>query len=158
MTSSNGNILRVTGLLVWGIDRLPVNCSHKGQWRGIFMFSMICAWGNSWVNNEDAGDLIRHCAHYNVIVMLIIFFDDLILDIITFFSSQCVSRQKIINIKTVLKIRTICNAQDLWKLAWSCKQSRLSCPPDPWNLPSTALVSGFQSSWEALKSTEQDST
>ena len=47
---------------------------------------------------------------------------------------------------TVLKISTICHVRDLWKLALSCKQLWLSCPPDPWNLPGTALLSGFQSS------------
>ena len=32
---------------------------------------------------------------------------------------------------TVLKMWTICHARDLWKLARSCKQLRLLCPPDP---------------------------
>ena len=35
----------------------------------------------------------------------------------------------------VLKIRTIFHAWDLWKLAGSCKQLHLLCPPDLWNLP-----------------------
>ena len=42
---------------------------HKGQWRGALMFSLICVWINGWVNNRDAGDLRRHLAHYDVIVM-----------------------------------------------------------------------------------------
>ena len=42
-----------------------------------------------------------------------------------------------------VKIRTICHAQDLWKLAWSCKQLHLLCLPDQWNLAGTALLSGF---------------
>ena len=33
------------------------------------MFSSICAWINEWVNNREAGDLRRHRAHYDVIVM-----------------------------------------------------------------------------------------
>ena len=33
------------------------------------MFSLICAWINRWVNNREAGDLRRHRAHYDVIVM-----------------------------------------------------------------------------------------
>ena len=33
------------------------------------MFSFICAWISGWVNNREAGDLRRHCAHYDVIVM-----------------------------------------------------------------------------------------
>ena len=35
------------------------------------MFSLICAWINGWVNNREAGDLRRHRAHYDVIVMSI---------------------------------------------------------------------------------------
>ena len=33
------------------------------------MFSLICAWINAWVNNGEAGELRRHRAHYDVIVM-----------------------------------------------------------------------------------------
>ena len=49
---------------VQGIHRSPVNSPHKGQWRGALMFSLICAWINSWVNTREAGDLRRHRAHY----------------------------------------------------------------------------------------------
>ena len=56
---------------VRGIHRSPVNSPHKGQWRGPLMFSLICAWINDWVNNGKAGDLRRHRAHYEVIVMYI---------------------------------------------------------------------------------------
>ena len=54
---------------VRGIHRWPVNSPHKGQWRGALMFSLICARINGWVNNGKAGDLRRHRAHYDVIVM-----------------------------------------------------------------------------------------
>ena len=64
MTSSNGNIFRVTGHLCE-----PVNSPHKGQWRAAFLFSLICAWINRWVNNREAGYLRRYCTHYDVIVM-----------------------------------------------------------------------------------------
>ena len=33
--------------------------------------SLICAWINGWVNNREAGDLRRHRAHYDVIVMIL---------------------------------------------------------------------------------------
>ena len=36
------------------------------------MFSLICAWTNGWVNNRDAGDLRRHCDHYDVTLMEIL--------------------------------------------------------------------------------------
>ena len=48
----------------------PVNSPHKGQWRGALIFSLICVWINGWVNNREAGDLRRHRAHYDVVVML----------------------------------------------------------------------------------------
>ena len=35
-----------------GIHRSPVNSPHKDQWRGALMFSLICTWINSWVNNR----------------------------------------------------------------------------------------------------------
>ena len=54
---------------VRGIHRLPMDSPHKGQWCGAWMFSLICAWTNDWVNNRDAGDLKRHHAHYDVNVM-----------------------------------------------------------------------------------------
>ena len=35
-----------------------------------FIFSLICAWINGWVNNLEAGDLRRHRGHYDITVML----------------------------------------------------------------------------------------
>ena len=51
------------------IHRSPVNSSHKGQWRGALMFSLICVWINDWVNKQSWGwwfetlarPLWRHC-------------------------------------------------------------------------------------------------
>ena len=54
MTSSNGNIFRVTG-------NSPVT--------GALMFSLICAWINNWVKNREADDLRRHRGHYDVTVI-----------------------------------------------------------------------------------------
>ena len=54
---------------VRGIHRSPVNSPHKGQWRGALMLSLTCAWINGWVNNDEAGDLTRYRAHYDVTVM-----------------------------------------------------------------------------------------
>ena len=42
---------------------------HKAQWRGLLMFSLICAWIKGWVNNGDAGELTRHGAQYDVNVI-----------------------------------------------------------------------------------------
>ena len=52
-----------------GIHRPPVNSPHKGQWRGALVYSLICTRINGWVNNGEAGDLRRHRAHHDVIVM-----------------------------------------------------------------------------------------
>ena len=54
---------------VRGNHRSPVISPHKGQWGWALMLSLICVWINSWVNNREAGDLRRYCAHYDVIVM-----------------------------------------------------------------------------------------
>ena len=64
MTSSNGNIFRVTGHLCGEFTG-----EFKGQWRGALISSLICVRINGWVNNREAGDLRRHRAHYDVIVM-----------------------------------------------------------------------------------------
>ena len=58
---------------VRGIHRSPVNSPHKDQWRGALMFTLICARINGWVNNRKAGDLRRHRAYYDVIVMSTVF-------------------------------------------------------------------------------------
>ena len=51
---------------VRGIHWSPVNSPHKSQWRGAFIFSLICAWINGWINNRDAGDLVI----WNAIVLI----------------------------------------------------------------------------------------
>ena len=59
MTSSNGNIFRVTGPL----------CGEFTGHRWIpLMFTLICALINGWVSNREAGDWRRHRAHYDVTV------------------------------------------------------------------------------------------
>ena len=65
MTSSNGNIFRVTGSLCGKTSPSP----HKGQLRGTLVFSLICAWINRWANNRNDGDLRRHRAHYDANVI-----------------------------------------------------------------------------------------
>ena len=66
----NGNIFRVTGPL-WGEFTGHRWIPHtKASDAERLMFSLICVWINSGVNNREAGDLRRHCAHYDVIVMV----------------------------------------------------------------------------------------
>ena len=65
MTSSNGNIVRVTGPLCGEFTChrwIPlIKASDAELW--------CFLWWNGWVNNRDAGDLSRHRAHYDVTVM-----------------------------------------------------------------------------------------
>ena len=56
-------------LLALCVGNSPVNSSHKGQWRGDLMFSLICAWLNGWVNDCESGGLRRLYTHYDVTVM-----------------------------------------------------------------------------------------
>ena len=58
--SSNGNIFRVTRHLCG---------KFTGQWRGALVLYLVCASTKGWVNNQDADDLNRHPAHYDVIVL-----------------------------------------------------------------------------------------
>ena len=74
MTSSNGNIFRVTGP-VWGEFTghrwIPLK---KASDMELWWFFFICAWTNSWVNNRDAGDLRHHRAHYDAAIVFNYFF------------------------------------------------------------------------------------
>ena len=56
---------------VRGIHPSPVDSPHKGRWRGVLMFSLMCAWTNVRENSPDAGDLRRHDAHCDVTVMTV---------------------------------------------------------------------------------------
>ena len=70
MTSSSGNIFRPRyWSFVREIHRSPVNSPRKSQRRGALVFSLICAWTNGWVNNQDGSDSRYHHAHYDVTVM-----------------------------------------------------------------------------------------
>ena len=58
----------IMGLLAICAGNSPVNGEfpHKCQWHGALMFSLICAWINSWVNNREAGDLRPYRARSDV--------------------------------------------------------------------------------------------
>ena len=64
MTSSNGNIFRVTDPL-WG-----KSTGHR--WRGALMFSLTCTWTNGWASNRDACDMRSHRADYAVVVLVLV--------------------------------------------------------------------------------------
>ena len=67
MTSSNGNIFRVTGPLCGefvGHRWIPLTKASDAE-----LWFFIWAWINVWVNNREAGDLRRHRVHYDVTLM-----------------------------------------------------------------------------------------
>ena len=68
-TSSNGNIFYVTVHLCGEFTGPRWILRTKASDAELWCFSLICAWINGWVNNREAGDLRRHCAYYDVIVM-----------------------------------------------------------------------------------------
>ena len=69
MMISNGNIFCVTGLLCGeftGHRWIPLTKASDAELWWVFF---ICAWTNNWANNGNAGDLRRHCAHYDVTII-----------------------------------------------------------------------------------------
>ena len=103
------------------IRRSPVSSPHKGQWGGALVFSFICAWINGWVKNREAGDLRRHYAHYDVIVMKSnIYFDHNVLIERNFFISALVLRYDI-NIHIYIYDRLLCYLSIMYH-----RQSKLS--------------------------------
>ena len=73
MMSSNGNIFRVTGPLCGEFtgDRwIPLTKASDTE---LWCFRWSAPWINGWVNNHEAGDLRRHRAHYEVIVIYILY-------------------------------------------------------------------------------------
>ena len=69
MTSSNGNIFRVTGPLCGEFTGHRWICLTKASDAELWCFLWSAPWVNGWVNNRGTGDLSRHRAHYDVIVM-----------------------------------------------------------------------------------------
>ena len=69
METCSASLAFMRGIHRWlrGIHRSPVNSPHTDQWRGALMFSLISAWTNGWVNNQDWFE--THHSHYDVTVM-----------------------------------------------------------------------------------------
>ena len=68
MTSSNGNIFRVTDHL-WGeFTGYRWTPRSKASDTELWCF-FLCAWINGWVNNREAADLRHHGTHYDATVM-----------------------------------------------------------------------------------------
>ena len=70
MTSSNGNIFRVTGSLCGELTGHRRISLAKANAAGLDVFYLICAWTNWRANNQDTGNLRRRRAHNDVTSML----------------------------------------------------------------------------------------
>ena len=70
-TSWRHQMQTISALLALCVGSSPVTGEFPSQrpWRGALILSLLCAWINPWVNTSEAGDLRRHRAHYDVIVM-----------------------------------------------------------------------------------------
>ena len=64
----HGDVIKwkLFGVLAFCAGNSPVTDEFpaKGQWRGALIFSLICVWNNSGVDNGDAGDLRRSLWRY----------------------------------------------------------------------------------------------
>ena len=69
MTSSNGNIFRVTGHLCGEFTGPRWIPAQRPVTRSFDVFFWSASEKNGWVNNRKAGDLRRYRIHYDVIVM-----------------------------------------------------------------------------------------
>ena len=69
MTSSNGNIFHVIGPLCGEFTGHRWMPPTKASDAELWCFLWSAPWINGSVNNREAGDLKRHRAHYDVIVM-----------------------------------------------------------------------------------------
>ena len=66
MTSLNGIFYRVTSEEFTIHRWIPFTKASDAE---LWCFLWSAPWINGWVNNHEAGDLRRHCAHYDGIVM-----------------------------------------------------------------------------------------
>ena len=53
----------------WAVRHVTTRHDDVTKWKHFPRFYFICSWINGWVNNREAGDLRRHRAHYDVIVI-----------------------------------------------------------------------------------------
>ena len=65
----DGNIFRATGHLCGEFTGHRWIPRTKASDVELWCFLWSAPWTNGWVNNREAGDLRRHLAHYDVIVM-----------------------------------------------------------------------------------------
>ena len=60
----------VSALLAFCVGNSLVTSEFLSQRPVTRSFDVFCTWINAWVNDREAGDLRRHHAHYDIIVMI----------------------------------------------------------------------------------------
>ena len=73
MTSSNGNIFRVTGSLCWEFTNHRWILRTKESDAELWCFLWSAPWINGWVNTREVCDLRRHRAHHDITVMYLLY-------------------------------------------------------------------------------------
>ena len=93
----------------------PVTGEFPSQRPVTRSFGVFCAWTNGWVNNRDVGDMKRHHAHYDVIVMWVSVVSPM---------ERCGPRNRVYNVKTRWsRVTDICVSITLtsWWAWWRLK-------------------------------------
>ena len=108
MTSSNGNIFRVTGPLCGEFTGPGEFPTQRPVTRSFDVFFGLLL-NNGWVNNPEAGDLRRHRGHYDVIVMIISHISYTYICVYSFVCIVPISRLCLNNVKS--PDRWLCTAE-----------------------------------------------
>ena len=145
MTSSNGNIFRVTGPL-WGeftgYRWIPLTKASDMELR-CFLWSATEQ--TIKANNQDAGDLRRHRAHYDITVMHISSVIKISFYSIAFSRHQnkfCACLDSIYRSRVILVMRKNCSDISWHQL--NLNQSKMNCPK---NLNSDGLIIREMGPW-----------
>ena len=138
MTSSNGNIFRVTGHCA-GNSPVPVEFPAQRPVTRSFYVIFDCVWINGCVNSHEAGDLRRYRAHYDVIVTVIVNHDYNEAD-------NCVRLNTLLQNKIwrpglTDKQSSVVHAMSRY---WTGLNPSPPSPPDPLNHPPTSNHAGFK--------------
>ena len=102
------------------------------QWRWMhsntLVFSLICAWTNGWVNIRDVGDLRRHGAYYDVIIM----------DVTIFEAMDVIAKLRTLHVMTTQSYGPSFESNGFHRVFIPLSfHYRDNC--DTWNLPSIAI-------------------
>ena len=122
MTSSNGNTFRVTGHFCGEFaSQRPVTRSFDVFFELRLNKLFFCVWINSWVNDHEAGDLRCYRAHYDVIVMQVVWIISCVFPLDWYWCDACVGTR-------VCKFTCCCK---IYMHQLDSRAARESRPPPP---------------------------